>query len=528
MTLRPAVALALAAVTLTLVPRNARAEEEERLAVVVGANIGAPGDEPLRYAESDARRVRDLMVELGHVRPDRALLVERGGPEDVLRAITEVRGRAAEIERSGRRVTLFFYYSGHGNDEALHLPRGLLSLETLRRELATVPANVRLVVLDSCRTGGREKGVRRGPPFALAVAVAGPAGAVEIRAAADGEAAQESEELAGAVFTHFWLSALRGAGDVDGDGRVTLAEAYAYAYRRTLWRSGASAGLQHPTMTAELSGAGELVLTSPAVATATIEVPAGAERYLVFALPSAAVMGELPGEGGARLALPTGRYLVARHARRGASVSVVDLSWGGRRRLSDGDFRPVAREELIARGGEVDVRLVRLEPRVGFEHAWRSARPEGWMLGIAAARSLGTLDLEMAASFISGDAVTPAWSGEEHTVVVAPGVGHRWFLGPLTLSMGGAVELRISWQRLTRVESDRAAAAGFATEDHRRYAGFGPRVGLRASLPLGDRLSVAAGVWTTALVRRQASNSDEPRLALTPIADFLVGAAFTF
>lgn len=50
----------------------------ERLAVIVGANLGAAADAPLRYAESDARAFRNLIVELGDARPDRALLVVGG------------------------------------------------------------------------------------------------------------------------------------------------------------------------------------------------------------------------------------------------------------------------------------------------------------------------------------------------------------------------------------------------------------------------------------------------------------------
>lgn len=503
-------------------------DDEARLAVIVGANVGLPEDDRLRYAEADARRMRDLLVELAGVRSDRALLVLGGGPNEVLRALTEVSGRAAEIGRSGRRVVLFFYYSGHGREDALHLPRGALPLEALRRELAGVPANLRLVVLDACRTGGRAKGVRRAPPFALAVTVTAPAGTVEIRAAADGEAAQESEELAGAIFTHFLLSGLRGGGDMDADGRVTLAEAYAYAYRRTLWRAGTSAGLQHPTMATELSGAGEVVFTRPASAAAAIEVPSGADRYLVFSLPSAAVMGELPGEGGARLALPSGRYLVARHARRAASVSLVDLSWGGRRRLVEGDFRPVAREELVARGGEVEVRGLRVEPRVGVEQAWRSTRTVGWVAGLAFARTLGAFELELAAGYVSGAANTPAWRGREQSLLVVPGFGRRWFLGPVTASASLGLDFRLSWQRLAPEESVRAGAAGFATEVQRRYFALGPRLAARASIPVGERLSLAAGASATGLARRELSGSGQRRLSVAPTTNVTFGAAFTF
>src|SRR5262249_55555462 len=64
---------------------------EERLAVIAGANIGGPEDDPLRYAEADARRFRDVLVELGQIRPDRAILSIGGSPEQLLQALVEAR-----------------------------------------------------------------------------------------------------------------------------------------------------------------------------------------------------------------------------------------------------------------------------------------------------------------------------------------------------------------------------------------------------------------------------------------------------
>ena len=47
-----------------------------RLLLCVGSNLGGPDDPPLRYADTDARRFRDVMVELGQVQSSRALLIE--------------------------------------------------------------------------------------------------------------------------------------------------------------------------------------------------------------------------------------------------------------------------------------------------------------------------------------------------------------------------------------------------------------------------------------------------------------------
>src|SRR5262249_37037107 len=173
-------------------PAAAAPPSDERILIAVGANVGAGSDDPLRYAEADARRFRDLLVELGGVRPDRVQLLLEPSPQKVLQAIAEARGRAGEIERAGRHATLFFYYSGHGDEEALHLPQGALPLLDLRRELAAVPSHLRISVLDSCRTGGRLKGITRGSQVEIVTTPEGPHGGIELRSSADGEAAQES------------------------------------------------------------------------------------------------------------------------------------------------------------------------------------------------------------------------------------------------------------------------------------------------------------------------------------------------
>jgi len=52
------------------------------------------------------------------------------------------------------------------------------------------------------------------------------------------ELSQESEQLRSSYFTHHLLVGLRGAGDADHDGQVSIDEAYRYAYHQTLLATG--------------------------------------------------------------------------------------------------------------------------------------------------------------------------------------------------------------------------------------------------------------------------------------------------
>src|SRR5512134_423204 len=59
-------------------------------------------------------------------------------------------------------------------------------------------------------------------------------GLVLFTSSASDEESQESDHIGGSYFSHHLASALLGDADKSGDGSVSLAEAYAYAYDRTV------------------------------------------------------------------------------------------------------------------------------------------------------------------------------------------------------------------------------------------------------------------------------------------------------
>jgi len=60
------------------------------------------------------------------------------------------------------------------------------------------------------------------------------------------ELALESREIRGSFFTHHLVSGLRGTADASGDGRITLSEAYQYAFDHTLTATASTGIRQHP------------------------------------------------------------------------------------------------------------------------------------------------------------------------------------------------------------------------------------------------------------------------------------------
>src|SRR6185503_7024142 len=163
---------------------------------------------------------------------------------------------------------LIVYYSGHAKDGALRLGDSQVPLGALKTRLGQAPFDVRIGIFDSCQSGAltRTKGARKAPAFEVdARSGRETRGTVILTSSASDEDSQESDQIGGSYFSHHLTSGLLGGADKSGDGRVTLSEAYAYAYDRTVADTADStAGAQHPTFSYDLSGNGDLVLTDVA------------------------------------------------------------------------------------------------------------------------------------------------------------------------------------------------------------------------------------------------------------------------
>ena len=307
--------------------------ETRRVGLFVGSNAAAEGREPLRFAETDAARMRSVFVELGSMAPEDAVLLEGANAEQILGALDRLGDRA-------KGAVFVFYYSGHADDRALLLGESELSFARLVRALEDTGAQLGLHLVDACRSGAltRRKGAHLGARLSLRSEPTGT-GRVVITSSAEWEDAQESDRLGGSFFTLHLATALRGAADLDNDARVTLEEAYRYVYGRTVESTvGTPAGPQHPTYAYDLSGRGEVILTWPKRAGGTLVFEAGA--YLVVDEATGAIVAELDAKPGASLNVRPGTYRVTKR-------SEGEVRWG-RVEVRAGDRHP-ADEQLEER-----------------------------------------------------------------------------------------------------------------------------------------------------------------------------------
>jgi hypothetical protein len=239
-----------------------------RFAIVAGNDEGGAGTRPLFYARDDARRIAGILERLGGVQHQDMTVLLNGSADDLLAAIGQLEQRITDASKQGDHTALFVYYSGHAKDGALRLGNTSLPFSTLKARLAQAPADIRIGIFDACQSGlmTRTKGARRAPEFAIETDAARDAkGLVILTSSASDEDSQESDQIGASYFSHHLASGLLGDADRSGDGRVTLSEAYAYAYERTVADTADSAaGAQHPTFSYDLAGNGDLVLTDVA------------------------------------------------------------------------------------------------------------------------------------------------------------------------------------------------------------------------------------------------------------------------
>ena len=248
-------------IALLLVPAAAGAAAApaptKTFALVVGVNRSMdPKIAPLRYADDDAVRYRDLFRAVGgrtitlasldentrRLHPDATADVRPARLALLTAAVDRLATEAAQARRRGERVAFYFVYAGHGR---VADGTGSIALEDaelgggdlVRRVIDEIAADETHVIVDACHSYflvmGRGPGGRRRPMGGFvelgALATRGDVGLL-----LSTSSARESHEWAAyqaGVFSQEVRSGLYGAADADRDGLVSYAEIGAFVDR---------------------------------------------------------------------------------------------------------------------------------------------------------------------------------------------------------------------------------------------------------------------------------------------------------
>lgn len=442
--------------------------QAERYAILVGNNQGRALETPLRYAESDARRLAAVLNELGGFPPKNTRVLASPSAKEIEAAFAATERAIADAMDPNALVV--FFYSGHADGASLHLGDSTLSLERLRDVLASSKATVRIGLLDACGTGAltmREKGITKGEPFL----VSAPAelvthGQVIIAAVSASESAQESDAIKGSFFTNYFIAGLRGAADRNGHGRITLDDAYRYAYAQTVRATMLSrAGAQHPSYDMNLSGQGDLVLTELQNGRARLLFASDtAGEFVVFnrAQEVVAQIGVAAAQS-TKLALLPGEYEIHKRTPRGLRLAKVQIIEGTERELRESRMPEIEYVRLAKKG---------VTPRVNIGGGYSFgllANPSGAFL------LRGSVDLA-ARRWVLSPRVTWAnvgWSGlapvgglvVENAYLVGLRAAYPWEWGRVSLSLGASIDVGVITQSSLGRQSTVVVGVASATAD---------------------------------------------------------------
>jgi hypothetical protein len=430
-----------------------------RFAVIAGNNRGATGRPQLWFAERDAERFAQALRELGDFSEDHVTVLRGASAAELRDALAAAEVKMAKARAGGERALFVVYFSGHAGSAGLELADERVSYDEIRAALANSSADTKVAIVDACEAGEltQVKGAR--PSVAVDFVLPSDElvqGTALIASTAVGESAQESAAIGGSFFTHHLEIALRGAGDADGDGRVTLAEAFRYTAARTLAGTASTqAGPQHPTYDFKMSGRGDIVLADLRRAHSILKLPRDEDASYVVRGPRD-LLAEVPASStGTTLALPAGRYTVERRAPDGLASAAIRLEEG--ETLSLPPLRPTtydlarakggARPTLVFLGGGVATHPL---PGVGFAP----------LLRVGARQEIGSLGLRLRLDYLRRDATDVTLRYAFSLLSAGAAMVVPFSLGPVLLEVGPEGSLGLALQKLDSGKSYSAPDLG--------------------------------------------------------------------
>jgi hypothetical protein len=334
--------------------------DTQRMAIIVGNNLGLSNEDPLKYAESEALELYTMLLEIGNLQPGNAYLALGKTSGELGSIFEEIRGRIHDAQQA-QDIVLIFFYSGHASQTSLHLNNTRFELERLKKTLKELGAQAVISFIDACKSGAiiRKKGISLMPPYTVKLDSqetfkGNGKGQVFITSSGPAEVSMETEELRGSFFSHYLISGLRGDADSDKDSRIDLEEVYKYTYHNTVAKTIESqVGTQHPSYDYDLSGSGDVVITWPVKSGSILELDQNLQgSYLVINKHSRKVIAEINKTSGQlkSIALPSQSYLIKKRSNTGFLVGEVNLSWGGKQQLDENEMQFVSFSSITKKG----------------------------------------------------------------------------------------------------------------------------------------------------------------------------------
>jgi len=266
---------------------------------------------------------------MGGLAPTDSHFLEEPNREKFYGELEELAKDVAKACKTFRRVEVIFYYSGHSYEESIFLGDSRVTYKEFKDLITSMNADVRIAILDSCASGALTlpKGVIKKAPFLMDTAY-DMKGYAFMTSSSANEAAQESGRLGRSYFTHNLISGMRGAADMNLDGRITLNEVYQFAFDGTLTQTEKTmAGPQHPNYHIQMSGTGDVVITEIRQSTAVLVLNEDIEGKFYIHNEDNVLIVELEKQSGRKISigLNGGKYRIINISGRSIYESKISL-----------------------------------------------------------------------------------------------------------------------------------------------------------------------------------------------------------
>ncbi len=264
-------------------PPTARKQQGERYALLVAVRDyhKASGLRPLTYTQDDVTAMADLLRQAGY-RPENVVLMTEAcasKDSDLLPECNKILNQLKVLLRDRNKDdSVLVAMAGHGIyfgdtkqsyfcplDAQLDDRKTLVPMDEVYKQLESCPAGVKLLFYDACRNSPL-RSASRGLDLhvedeADLVQLSPPRGTAAFFSCSENEVAFEDSTLRHGVFFHFVIEGMRGAADLDKDGKVTLPELEQFVKRRVAdyVRSQFNGKRQMPNLVGNTSGLVTLV-----------------------------------------------------------------------------------------------------------------------------------------------------------------------------------------------------------------------------------------------------------------------------
>lgn len=349
-------------IAIVLCAHSVQAAEEhikiDRYVFAISANNGGYDRPQLRYAETDAKSFASVLSQMGGVNKKNVYLVKEP-TVNLLQKQIDALDKELKKEKSLNNTNqlhqeVLVYYSGHADEKGLRLGNEIYGWQEFRKRIDALNADIKIAVIDACGSGAiiRAKGGVSVPAFMVDQS-SDMKGYAFITSSTQNESSQESDRLNGSFFTHSLVSGLRGAGDINGDGKVTLSESYQFAFNETLYNTQSTmGGAQHPSRDMNLVGTGDVVMTDLRQTNASIIFDENMGGRLFIRDQNGALIAELYKKSGRKmeLGLPYGNYSVL--LEKGSELLATNVTLEGQKRIviAENNFGKVSPEKTVVRG----------------------------------------------------------------------------------------------------------------------------------------------------------------------------------